>query len=958
MRRGWLDRIWKDKKATESPLKPISANNRRSPHKKQGSALVPDQVENLVENVKKLSVTKEEKPSKATKAKRLRVREVKQETQTVKLRLESPTGPPKLRRKTSAEPTMTFHSKAATDEIYNLFNVPAVAKKDDTLSGDETDCFNDGDEDGFSTGGESTGTGRISQGTSEYGDEDTIGSSIGNIQGAESEDTSVSPWSEFTASKHLPKQPHKSRPKSKHHACEEFTSELASSSQNQTQTEAFDLDTQAIAAIAEQTFGDFDTKVIAAMAGNLTEETKDKSQQIIPEPQTPAEMNFANNSMPTSVSQSSPTLEEDGFEIVETLEDTKFVPIPPIDYDPTPLRPLRDPHQLAQNRLPYMTPIVERTESSIGGPLTAKTDFGKTPSRSAKMIVPDDNDDDEKGLHQNNGSPSKLLHVDDLHLSTPVKSDKQAKRKLSSGTSVDNSGASTSEDEIKAIVQESASPAKKQVPSTSPIKVVTASIPFSLTQAVPAKLPAASVAELKKAGAGLEKDISAAKSLVLAPAQPPNPTDQQIREQILNAASSSSTVLEGFFAHPRNRLAKSPEVRAYESTTSKKPTIKENPSPRKSTTMYGPPILDFGNQGNGSRVYTFSKVVGRGAFACVHVVESREPKDSDSATSSSSGTSISNLALDEEDNARSNMEAIKVDDVPQNGHWEFYILQTLRNRLQVSASANSASNDRIQASIILAHELHLYTAEVYLVLSYQPQGTLLDLINLVREDAGRAGKPVEGLDEPLAAFFTIELVRTVAAIHAQGILHADLKADNCMVRLDAQGTHPIGSYDPTGTHGWSKKGLVLIDFGRGVDMQAFAPRTRFMADWASGATDCVEIREARTWRTEIDWYGLAGIVHQCVFGKTIETIPVPAGMSATGATGARGSRGGFGEAEIGIKAGGGSKKEWKIKDSFKRYWRGEMWGVLFYLLVNSGVVMARYRWKRHQGYHRYHQYRY
>ena len=896
MHRGWLDRIWKDKNATKSPLKPISANSQRSPSNKQRNAIVPDQVENLVEDVKKLSVSKEEKPTKAMKAKRLKIREIKQETQTVKLRLESPTGPPKLRRKTSAEPTMTLHSKAATDDIYNLFNVPAVAKKDDTLSGDETDLFNDCDEDGFSTAGESTGTGRISQGTSECGEEDTVGSSSGNVQGAESEDTSVSPWSEFTASRHLPKQSHKSHPKFKHHANEDLTSELASSSQNQTQTEAFDLDTQAIAAIAEQTLGDLNTKVIAAMAGNPTEEVKDQSQQITPEPQTPAEMISANILMPTSVSNPTPTLAEDGFEITEIVESTKFVPIPPIDYDPTPLRPLRDSHLLAQNRLPYMTPIVERTESSIGGPLTVKTDFGKTPSRSAKEIVEDDHEDDTKELHQKNDSPSKLLPVDRLHLSTPVKDKNQPKRKLSPAASIDDE-----------------SPTKKHVPSTSPVKSATESIPFPLTQGLPANLPAASIAQSKKTGAVTGKKIPAAKSLLVPSNPPPNPTDGKIRRHILDVASSSSAVFEGFFSYSQDRLVKSIDTKVYAHNFDKK----------------GVQVLDFGNRGDGARAYGFRKILGSGAFATVHLVDSYNPRDLFGRTTSKTSSYISTFVLNGDEHRRSSLEAIKMDHYPRNGHWEFYILRTLHDRLQVSATSESPDKARAQTSIVLAHELHLFTEEVYLVLSYEPQGTLLDLINLFRDDARRAGKPIEGLDETLAAFFTIELVRTVAAIHAQGILHADLKADNWMVRFSFPNTHPTGLYDPNGSHNWSKKGLVLIDFGRGVDMRACEPRTRFMADWASTNTDCVEIREARTWRTEIDWFGVAGIVHQCLFGNEIVTV-------------ISGARGGHraAEAEIGLNAGGGNKKEWKLKNGFKRYWNGDMWGALFYLLVNSGVVMA------------------
>src|SRR5271170_4748751 len=110
-----------------------------------------------------------------------------------------------MRRKNSAEPTMTFHSKAATDEIYNIFNQPLKQERDDTQSGDDADF---GDDD-YSIAGDSTCTGHISGNTSEDGDEDTMPSmrteQEQNTRHTGSQPDSISSWSDFTVSKHLPR---------------------------------------------------------------------------------------------------------------------------------------------------------------------------------------------------------------------------------------------------------------------------------------------------------------------------------------------------------------------------------------------------------------------------------------------------------------------------------------------------------------------------------------------------------------------------------------------------------------------------------------------------------------------------------------------------------------------------------------------------------------------------------
>lgn len=63
-------------------------------------------------------------------------------TQLVKAKLDSPSGP-KIKKRNAAEPTMTLHTRAATDDIYDIFNAPL---KPTLLAGDETGDDDDDDE--------------------------------------------------------------------------------------------------------------------------------------------------------------------------------------------------------------------------------------------------------------------------------------------------------------------------------------------------------------------------------------------------------------------------------------------------------------------------------------------------------------------------------------------------------------------------------------------------------------------------------------------------------------------------------------------------------------------------------------------------------------------------------------------------------------------------------------------
>ncbi|CEP62695.1 Mad3p LALA0_S06e01596g [Lachancea lanzarotensis] len=268
------------------------------------------------------------------------------------------------------------------------------------------------------------------------------------------------------------------------------------------------------------------------------------------------------------------------------------------------------------------------------------------------------------------------------------------------------------------------------------------------------------------------------------------------------------------------------------------------------------PIVDFKKTND---LYCIRSQLGEGGYATVYLAES------------STGS----------------LKALKVE--KPASIWEFYILRQVQKRL---------NGQPVLSSIINVDSLHCFEDESYLVLHYASQGTILDLINLEKE---RNGGP---LDELLCMYFAVELMKVLECIHDVGIIHGDLKPDNCMVRFE-MGSQALSDYKVNSGTGWDKKGVYLIDFGRSFDLTLVPVGAKFKANWKTDQQDCPEMREGRAWTYEADYYGLAGIIHAMLFGRFIETRALP-------------------------------NQQYALAHSFKRYWRQDIWRPLFDMLLNSG----------------------
>ncbi|KAH8159605.1 hypothetical protein CIB48_g8645 [Xylaria polymorpha] len=726
--RGWLDVYWDDEslvdhghEVADENTPPVQAPSRGVEQK----LVIHRDIVPLDEN----GALIKDHPKPANKGRKKKVMEVN-ETQIIKANLDSPSRPKiKKKRAASSEPTMTMHTKAATDEIYDLFNAPLKSTNEDNES-DEDEYMSDGD---YTSGAESTNTTR-QIGTSEAGDDD------------DADDKSVSEWSDFTAQKHIPKV-------------------------------------------------DGDTEY------GLDEDGRSEISDLID---------------PNDVEQSG---HEGDADFPPTPEDsppktrTRFIPVPPEDYEP-PTRPYRDPVEVANNRLPFMTPITERTETSVGMYTSTKSNF---------------------------------------FMKTPSKRD-----------ALDSTAEEVEEEE-----EEEEDDDEDLEPLSSPLREPKPELKASVAPLIP-------------------------KGPIVKEAQC-NPVDSNIRDEILAKMHPPLSSYTGFYDHRNERSDRGSEIRKFAKSVGK--NGKSNNE--KTGPIYSPVVLEFPEL---FCEYTLKRELGSGAFAPVYLVENSSPEnEGDGIVEMGRGVFATRQ--------RASLEALKMEQPPTA--WEFFMMRLAADRL--------GPQHRATTSISAAHELHLYQDECFLLLPFHPYPTLLSVVNFFRE------QPSSIMDETLAMFFTIELLRTVEALHSKQIMHGDLKVDNCLLRLDeapaslsqsqsqSQSQALSNQWFADGSGGWSTRGVVLIDFGRGIDMRAFEKDVQFIADWKTTKEDCAEVREGRPWTWQLDYHGLAGIVHCLLFGKYIETV--------------RADQGGLGTA---------AGRKYKIRESFKRYWQTDIWTDCFDVLLNPG----------------------
>jgi checkpoint serine/threonine-protein kinase len=192
----------------------------------------------------------------------------------------------------------------------------------------------------------------------------------------------------------------------------------------------------------------------------------------------------------------------------------------------------------------------------------------------------------------------------------------------------------------------------------------------------------------------------------------------------------------------------------------------------------------------------------------------------------------------------------------------------------------------------------VYSDYSILLCDYLSHGTLQDVINSYVV----VGKSME---EVLCMYYTIEMLNMLETLHSVGIIHGDFKPDNLLIRYPPENLTETGFHEKTGS--WSKKGLCLVDWGRGIDLSLFPRTTEFTGDCRTSGFRCVEMKEDKPWKFQVDTYGLCVIVHMMLHNVYMEI-----------------------EKKQSLDGGYINMP----RTSFKRYWKVDLWKELFTKLLN------------------------
>ncbi len=112
-------------------------------------------------------------------------------------------------------------------------------------------------------------------------------------------------------------------------------------------------------------------------------------------------------------------------------------------------------------------------------------------------------------------------------------------------------------------------------------------------------------------------------------------------------------------------------------------------------------------------------------------------------------------------------------------------------------------------------------------------------------------------------YLTLEMLNILDYLHKCQIIHADIKPDNFLINKLPDS---LNYFDPTRT-----KCLVLIDFNRSIDLSMLPSEAEFDAKASNKSLLCCEMKSDKTWKHQIDYYGILSSIHCIIFKKYMKT---------------------------------------------------------------------------------------
>lgn len=287
------------------------------------------------------------------------------------------------------------------------------------------------------------------------------------------------------------------------------------------------------------------------------------------------------------------------------------------------------------------------------------------------------------------------------------------------------------------------------------------------------------------------------------------------------------------------------------------------------------------------------------------------------------------IIKEESDVANKNLIVLKVSERDNEPYafLEYLIINSLRSKI----------SEKSLSSIVIPVACEVTMDEVLLTTRFHRRGSLLDICKMSSK-FGFSGIPgsiglessINCLNEALAIFFLVEIMRVVDDVQSVGVIHNNIKPENVLLRLaEIPSLNWDSSFRIDRSGGWSKKGIVLCDWKRSIDLSLFVKGKRFIFgndynnnNLINDHTLCIEMRKKLPIRYEQDWYGIANIAHVLLFGKSISVKESETKKPI----------------EVNICGKVETIPYLELKEDLKSNWNIQMWQEFFNILMNVGYL--------------------
>jgi hypothetical protein len=187
--------------------------------------------------------------------------------------------------------------------------------------------------------------------------------------------------------------------------------------------------------------------------------------------------------------------------------------------------------------------------------------------------------------------------------------------------------------------------------------------------------------------------------------------------------------------------------------------------------------------------------------------------------------------------------------------WEYYCLLVVNDRIR-KLNLSFQLTENVQQP----RSFYEFSDGGMLASRYYPTCTMLQLQHKLASNH-------VGLTEPQIIFLLVEFILILENLHKCDIIHADLKPDNIIVKRPNQTPRTKDDFFHT-----ELGFLVLIDFGRAIDLSIFPKNQKFLSTEAASTFKCTQMMEGLPWSYELDVFCMAACIHTLMFGKYLTNM--------------------------------------------------------------------------------------